>query len=89
SCLLEKYHDDIRYVVLSHLHSDHTGAIVSFTQATHVVLRHEYEYAFAPDWFTSLYYCLSDFDRPQLNWLFLKWLSDDHYDLYGCLLYTS
>ena len=75
--------EDIRYVVLSHLHSDHTGAIGRFPHATHVVQRQEYEYAFAPDWFTSGAYCRRDFDRPQLNWLFLNGLSDDHYDLYG------
>lgn len=38
--------EDIRYVVLSHLHSDHTGAIGRFPHATHVVQRQEYEYAF-------------------------------------------
>ncbi len=75
--------EDIRYVVLSHLHSDHTGAIGRFPHATHVVQRQEYEYAFAPDWFTSGAYCRRDFDRPQLNWLFLNGLSDDHNDLYG------
>ena len=75
--------EDIRYVVLSHLHSDHTGAIGRFPHATHVVQRREYEYAFAPDWFTSGAYCRHDYDHPELDWLFLDGLSEDNYDLYG------
>lgn len=43
----------VRFVVLSHLHSDHSGAIGRFPEATHVVQRREYEYAFAPDWFAA------------------------------------
>ncbi|MNG57207.1 N-acyl homoserine lactonase AttM [compost metagenome] len=74
---------DIRYVLLSHLHSDHTGAIGRFPHATYVVQRLEYEYAFAPDWFTAGAYCRKDFDRPDINWLFLNGVSDDNYDLYG------
>ncbi|MDP1013857.1 MBL fold metallo-hydrolase, partial [Klebsiella pneumoniae] len=42
--------EDIRSVVLSHLHSEHSGASGRFPHATHVVQRPEYEYAFAPDW---------------------------------------
>jgi glyoxylase-like metal-dependent hydrolase (beta-lactamase superfamily II) len=75
--------EDIRYVLLSHLHSDHTGAIGRFPHATYVVQRREYEYAFAPDWFTAGAYCRKDYDRPELNWLFLNGPSDDSYDLYG------
>jgi len=75
--------EDIRYVLLSHLHSDHTGAIGRFQHATYVVQRREYEYAFAPDWFTAGAYCRKDYDRPELNWFFLNGPSDDSYDLYG------
>lgn len=45
--------------------------------------RREYEYAYAPDWFTSGAYCRRDFDHPELDWLFLNGLPDVHYDLYG------
>lgn len=74
---------DIRYVVLSHLHSDHTGAIGRFPQATHIVQRREYEYAFAPDWFAAPAYCRRDFDRPDLRWQFLEGAATDGYDLHG------
>jgi len=74
---------DIRYVLLSHLHSDHTGAIGHFPHATHIVQKFEYDYAFAPDWFTAGAYCRKDFDRPDINWQFLKGIQDDNYDLYG------
>ncbi|HAT1621987.1 TPA: N-acyl homoserine lactonase family protein [Raoultella planticola] len=75
--------EEIRYVLVSHLHSDHTGAIGRFPNATHVVQRREYEYAYAPDWFTSGAYCRKDFDHPGLDWFFLNGLSDDRHDLYG------
>lgn len=44
---------EVRYVVQSHLHLDHTGAIGRFPNATHIVQRAEYEYAFTPDWFAG------------------------------------
>ncbi|MFY0402164.1 AttM family quorum-quenching N-acyl homoserine lactonase [Pantoea dispersa] len=75
--------EKIRYVVLSHLHADHTGAIGHFPHATHVVQKREFEYALAPDWFTSDAYCRHDYDRPELDWLFLNGLPEDNYDLYG------
>lgn len=74
--------EDVRFVVLSHLHSDHTGAIGRFPNATHIVQRREYEYAFAPDWFAAGAYARSDFDRPGLKWTFLEGDSTDHYDPY-------
>lgn len=75
--------EDIRYVVQSHLHLDHTGAIGRFPNATHLVQRAEYEYAFTPDWFAAGGYIRADFDRPGLKWQFLNGTADDHYDLYG------
>lgn len=74
---------DVRYVVQSHLHLDHTGAIGRFPNATHIVQRTEYEYAFTPDWFAKGGYIRADFDRPNLKWQFLNGDSDDYYDLYG------
>ncbi|MGF6312616.1 N-acyl homoserine lactone hydrolase [Bradyrhizobium sp. i1.8.4] len=75
--------EDVRFVVLSHLHSDHTGAIGRFPDATHIVQRREYEYAFTPDWFAAGAYARKDFDRHGLHWQFLEGDATDHYDLFG------
>lgn len=75
--------EDIRFVVLSHLHSDHSGAIGRFPNATHIVQRREYEYAYAPDWFAAGAYTRKDFDRPGLRWQFLEDNATDDYDLFG------
>lgn len=74
---------DIRFVLLSHLHSDHSGAVGRFPNATHIVQRREYEYAFAPDWFAAAAYVRRDFDRPCLAWQFLEGEVTDDFDLYG------
>jgi glyoxylase-like metal-dependent hydrolase (beta-lactamase superfamily II) len=75
--------ESVRFVLQSHLHLDHTGAIGRFPGATHVVQRAEYEYAFTPDWFAAGGYIRKDFDRPGLSWQFLAGESSDYYDLYG------
>lgn len=75
--------ESIRYVVQSHLHLDHTGAVGRFPNATHIVQRREYEYAHAPDWFADGGYINKDFDRPNLKWQFLNAEADDYYDIYG------
>ncbi|QTF10914.1 N-acyl homoserine lactonase family protein [Brenneria izadpanahii] len=74
---------DVRYVVQSHLHLDHTGAIGRFPNATYVVQRREYEYAYTADWFAAGGYIRNDFDRPGLKWEFLDGEINDFYDLYG------
>jgi glyoxylase-like metal-dependent hydrolase (beta-lactamase superfamily II) len=75
--------EDVRYVVQSHLHLDHSGAIGRFPNATHIVQRAEYEYAFQPDWFAAAAYIRADFDRPNLNWKFLGGEYTDYFDLFG------
>lgn len=75
--------EDVKYVVQSHLHLDHTGAVGRFPNATHIVQRPEYEYAFTPDWFAAGGYIRKDFDRPGLKWQFLNGTQDDFYDIYG------
>ncbi|MFW7268971.1 AttM family quorum-quenching N-acyl homoserine lactonase [Gluconacetobacter sp. Hr-1-5] len=75
--------EDVRYVLQSHLHLDHTGAIGRFPNATHIVQRAEHEYAYTPDWFAAGGYIRRDFDRPGLKWQFLNGIADDQYDLYG------
>ncbi|WP_164870875.1 AttM family quorum-quenching N-acyl homoserine lactonase [Mesobaculum littorinae] len=75
--------EDVKYVLQSHLHLDHTGAIGRFPNATHIVQRAEYEYAYTPDWFAAGGYIRKDFDKPGLKWQFLEGTADDHFDVYG------
>ncbi len=72
----------IRYVVQSHLHLDHSGAIGHFPNAEYVVQRRELEYAYTPDWFQKPAYIRPDFDRD-VRWLFLDGPHDDGYDLFA------
>ena len=73
----------VRYVLQSHLHLDHTGAIGHFPNAQIICQRAEYEYAFNPHWFSAGAYIRADFDRPGLNWKFLGGEYTDNYDLFG------
>ena len=75
--------EDVRYVVQSHLHLDHSGAVGRFPNAQHIVQRSEYEYAFDPDWFSAAAYIRADFDRPGLDWKFLGGEYTDNFDLFG------
>ena len=74
--------EDISYVVQSHLHLDHTGAVGRFSKALHIVQREEWKYAFAPDWFSAGAYIRADFDRPGLRWKYLDGELSDNYDLF-------
>lgn len=74
---------NVRYVLQSHLHLDHTGAVGRFPNATHFVQRCEYEYAFNPHWFSAGAYIRADFDRPGLKWKFLGGDYTDNFDLFG------
>jgi glyoxylase-like metal-dependent hydrolase (beta-lactamase superfamily II) len=74
---------DVRYVLQSHLHLDHTGAIGHFPKAQYIVQRIEYDYAYKPHWFSAGAYIRADFDRPGLNWKFLGGEYTDNYDLFG------
>ncbi len=74
---------DVRFVVQSHLHLDHSGAVGRFPNAQHIVQRLEYDYAFNPDWFSAGAYIRADFDRPGLDWKFLGGVYTDNFDLFG------
>ena len=75
--------ESIRYVLQSHLHLDHTGALGHFPNATHIVQRSEYDYAYTADWFSAAGYIKKDFDKPNLKWYFLKGESHDEFDVFG------
>lgn len=75
--------EDVRFVLQSHLHLDHTGAVGRFPNARHIVQRVEYDYAFNPHWFSAGAYIRADFDRPGLSWKFLDGTYDENYDLFG------
>ncbi len=76
---------DVRYVLQSHLHLDHTGAlgvIDAFPQAEVIATRSEYQYAFAPDWFAAGGYIQADFNKPDVPWSLLE-ENEDGYDVFG------
>ena len=64
--------EDVRYVIQSHLHRDHTGSVGRFPNAEHIVQRIEYEYAFDPEWFVASAYQKKDFGKPGLKWRMLE-----------------
>jgi len=76
---------DVRYVLQSHLHLDHTGALAAieeFPNAEVIATRREYEYAFAPDWFAAGGYIQKDFNKPGVPWALLE-DTEDGYDVFG------
>ena len=75
--------EDVKYVLQSHLHLDHTGAIGQFPNARHLAQQIEYDYAYNPDWFAKGAYISDDFDHPELDWQFLNGKYSDNYDLFA------
>lgn len=76
---------DVRYVLNSHLHLDHTGAlhaIEEFPNAEVIATRTEYEYAHAPDWYADAVYIDGDFSKPTVRWALLD-DGEDGYDVFG------
>lgn len=75
--------ESIRYVIQTHLHFDHAGAIGHLPQATFLVHRRELAYAGSPDWFVDAYNP-RDFVRPGVRWQELELAEDETpLDLYG------
>ena len=75
----------VRWIVQSHLHLDHTGAVAAierFPNARVLVTRTEYEFGHAPDSYTALGYCKADYVKPGIDWVMLE-EGDDGWDLYG------
>lgn len=60
--------DDIRYVIVSHLHADHSGSIKKCKNADVIIQNAEYDYAMddpAPPWFDC------DYDGDDIHWKFI------------------
>ena len=77
--------ESIRWIVQSHLHLDHTGAVAAidrFPNAQVLVTRTEYEWAHLPEDFAALGYCQADYVKPGIDWVLLE-ESDDGWDLFG------
>lgn len=79
--------EDIKFIVQSHLHLDHTGGMADFPNATVLVQRSEIEYAYTAaycsDLFISHSYVRSDFDKPQIKYRFIEGWRQNPFDVFG------
>lgn len=62
---------DIKYVIISHLHWDHSGALRFFKDSTIIIQKSEYRFAFYPDSFVAPIYIREHFDHP-LNYKLIE-----------------
>lgn len=63
-------HEDVKYVILSHLHLDHAGGMCRFPNATFVVQKKEMRYAWWPDPWCGQMYMFNDYkDTRSFNFL--------------------
>lgn len=60
--------EDVKLVIYTHLHHDHSGGARFFPNARHVVQKSEHRWAFTPDRFTQNIYLRSDFGHPEIQW---------------------
>ena len=75
----------IRWIVQTHLHLDHTGALAvigEFPNAEVLVTRTEYAWAHAPASYAAPGYCMADYVKPGIPWVLLEH-GEDGYDLFG------
>lgn len=77
---------DIHYLVLSHLHIDHAGALRYFPHAQIIVQQDEYRYAYHPSNFAASNYRKLDFDYPDLKW---KCIDGDYHLFKGATVVLS
>jgi N-acyl homoserine lactone hydrolase len=57
---------DVKHVILTHLHFDHTGYLKYFPHARISIQRREYEFGFSGK--TTIANIVSDFDLPTIRW---------------------
>lgn len=74
--------EDIKYVILSHLHMDHAGCVGHFPNARYIVQRDELHFAFVPAPYAKAAYIRKDFDK-EVKWFILDGWRDDQFDLFG------
>lgn len=74
--------EDIKYVVLSHLHLDHAGGVGHFPNAKYIVQRDELHFAYVPDFYMKGAYIRKDFDKD-VDWLILEGWQDDKFDIFS------
>jgi N-acyl homoserine lactone hydrolase len=71
---------DVKYVILSHSHLDHSGGLTYFPKAKFLVGAHELRYAYWPDPDRRWAFILNDFIPTRAY----DWLELDHdFDLFG------
>ncbi len=72
--------EDVKYVVVSHLHLDHSGGMFMFPKAKFLIMENELRYAYWPDPDRRWAFIFNDFVPTRaFNWLEL----DSDFDLFG------
>lgn len=72
--------DDVKYVILSHMHLDHAGNMEMFPNATHVVQKAEMKTAWWPEKFQAAAFVLGDYDDAR-GFKYMELTGD--FDLFG------
>ncbi len=75
----------VRWVVQTHLHLDHTGALAVIDRlpnAQVLTTRAEYEWAHNPQAFDAIAYCRADYVKDGVDWVLLE-DDEDGWDLFG------
>ena len=76
--------NDIDYVVMSHLHMDHTGWMTAFPNATFILRLEELKWAWWPDNRNpgAGGYVFNDYKSTR-NFIYIELLDDQDYDIFG------
>lgn len=73
--------EDIKYVILSHMHTDHVGGLALFPNATCVVRKNELRAAWWPESFQCLHYNLTDY-LDSRNFKFIQLGDTEDFDVF-------
>jgi glyoxylase-like metal-dependent hydrolase (beta-lactamase superfamily II) len=74
--------EDVDFVVMSHLHFDHTGGVGDFPNATYIVHQRELEYAYNPPPYQLSAYSRKDYDGKGIEWQLLRGNLEGGFDLF-------